>query len=63
MQCLKRPNGVGFVSAKSFYFGVGGSVAQFVMLVDKDPEISCEVVEVLEDGLWNRREILALKWL
>ena len=63
MQCLKKPGGVCYVGAKSFYFGVGGGVAAFVEMIAKDGEMKSDVVSTLEDGLSNKREILALRWV
>jgi hypothetical protein len=63
MQCLKRPGGVCYVAAKSFYFGVGGGVAAFGELIKKDGDMKSEIVSTLEDGLSNKREILALRWV
>lgn len=50
------------VSAKSFYFGVGGGVAAFRNLVEEDGLMVCETLETIEDGKSNKREIFALKW-
>jgi hypothetical protein len=63
VQCLSKPNGVCYVGAKSFYFGVGGGVAAFVDMIEKDGEMKSEVVSTIEDGLSNKREILALRWV
>lgn len=63
MQCLSKSNGVCYVAAKSFYFGVGGGIAAFVEMVAKDGEMKCEVVSTIEDGLSTKREILALRWV
>lgn len=62
LQCLKRPHGVCYVSAKSFYFGVGGGVAAFLDLVASDEYMTGERALRLDDGMSNRREILILKW-
>lgn len=62
LQSLKRPQGVCFVSAKSFYFGVGGGVAEFLKMVNEDAEMCGKSEVTIEDGLSNRREILVLKW-
>ncbi|KAL4539930.1 hypothetical protein Ndes2437B_g01729 [Nannochloris sp. 'desiccata'] len=62
-QCLSKSNGVCYVAAKSFYFGVGGGIAAFVEMVAKDGEMKCEVVSTIEDGLSTKREILALRWV
>lgn len=62
MQCLKRPSGVAYIAAKSFYFGVGGGVAAFLELVKQDGALTGEAVKVLNDGQSNRREILKLCW-
>ena len=62
MQCLKKPNGICYVSAKSFYFGVGGGVAAFKKLVDADGDMSHTDIAVIDDGRSNRREIFKLSF-
>lgn len=63
MQCLKNPGGVCYVSAKSFYFGVGGGVAAFKSLVEADGDMCHSEIAVIDDGRSNRREIFKLSWL
>lgn len=60
--CLKKPNGICYVSAKSFYFGVGGGVAAFKKLVDADGDMSHTDIAVIDDGRSNRREIFKLSF-
>ena len=62
LQCLKRPSGVAYIAAKSFYFGVGGGVAAFLELVQRDGGLSGAVVKVINNGQSNRREIIKLCW-
>lgn len=59
---LHFPSGVALVAAKSYYFGVGGSVAAFRSLVEADGRFSCSTVRVIENGASNRREVLAVRW-
>ena len=59
---LCRPTGMALVAAKSYYFGVGGSVALFRDIVQKGGLLECSVLRTIEDGSSNRREILLLKW-
>jgi hypothetical protein len=59
---LRRPSGVALVAAKSYYFGVGGSVAAFRSRVEADGRFTCSTVKVIEDGASNRREVLAIRW-
>ena len=47
------------VAAKSYYFGVGGSVAAFRQLVEADGRFECAVARTFDDGASNRREVLA----
>ena len=56
-----RPNGVALVAAKSYYFGVGGSTADFCALVAADARFVCEAIKVFEDGKSNRREVLEVR--
>jgi hypothetical protein len=54
--------GVALIAAKSYYFGVGGSVADFCALVQADHRFACESVRIFEDGQSNRREVLQVRW-
>ncbi|EOD19321.1 hypothetical protein EMIHUDRAFT_45571, partial [Emiliania huxleyi CCMP1516] len=58
---LRRPVGLALVAAKSYYFGVGGSVAAFRTLVEEDGRFSCTSARVVEDGASNRREVLLIR--
>lgn len=58
--CLRPGSGAALVAAKSYYFGVGGGTAAFARLVAADGCYDCSTVAVLDDGLSNKREILAL---
>jgi SAM-dependent methyltransferase len=57
---LLRPGGTSLIAAKSYYFGVGGSVAAFKLLVAADPRFACRTVRTWEDGASNRREVFAI---
>ena len=48
------------MAAKTFYFGVGGGTAAFLQLVQREAGLAAEVVQVLEDGHSNKREIIQL---
>lgn len=54
--------GVALIAAKTYYFGVGGSVAAFKGLVDADGRFECRTVRTFEDGASNRREVFAVRW-
>lgn len=63
LSCIKsclKPDGVCYLSAKSFYFGVGGGVAGFQNLLDRDGTLRHRTVQIIDDGRSNRREILEL---
>ncbi len=63
LSCIKsclKPDGVCYLSAKSFYFGVGGGVASFRNLLDRDGTFRHRSLQVIDDGRSNRREILEL---
>ena len=62
LQALKKPGGICYLAAKSFYFGVGGGIAAFNKLVEQDGELECLQVAVLDDGKSNKREILKLEY-
>lgn len=61
-QQLRHPSGVALIASKSYYFGVGGSVADFCALVQADRRFTCEPVRTFEDGQSNRREVLQVRW-
>ena len=56
---LHPKEGIAFVAAKSYYFGVGGSVGAFVDLVNEDSYFSIKKCEVIDCEV--PREILILK--
>ena len=59
--CLAA-DGVALVASKRYYFGVGGGTVELMRWVERDGTMVCEVVEVLEDGHSNIREVVRLRW-
>jgi len=57
-----RKGGSALLGAKSYYFGVGGSVAHLRTLIDGDGRFTCDTVRTFEDGKSNRREVLLVRW-
>ena len=58
---LLKPEGVAYIAAKSYYFGVGGSTHRFAELVAlKMPNRKLTKGELIQDGQSNVREILVL---
>mmetsp|Transcript_30522 Transcript_30522/g.98348 ORF Transcript_30522/g.98348 Transcript_30522/m.98348 type:complete len:297 (-) Transcript_30522:93-983(-) len=58
---ILKPDGVAYIAAKSYYFGVGGSTRQFEAQVAKLlPRRKLEQVALIQDGSSNVREILRL---
>ncbi|XP_035718765.1 histidine protein methyltransferase 1 homolog [Vespa mandarinia] len=55
-----KPNGIGLIAAKTYYFGVGGGMRQFETIVKEDELFNTEVVWRNSKGL--QREILKLSW-
>nr|XP_050863349.1 histidine protein methyltransferase 1 homolog [Vespula vulgaris] len=55
-----KPNGIGLIAAKTYYFGVGGGMRQFEAIVKEDKMFDAEVVWRNSKGL--QREILKLSW-
>ena len=55
-----RPGGIALCAQKSYYFGVGGSVAAFKALIAADARFECRSLKVWEDGASNRRECFAV---
>lgn len=58
--CL-TPDGDVLVAAKSYYFGVGGSIASFKRLAEQDGRFVCPASSSIDDGKSNKREILLLR--
>jgi SAM-dependent methyltransferase len=59
---LARPHGVALIAAKSFYFGVGGSLRRFLRLACLDGQMSHRTVVSISDGHSNVRELVELSW-
>ena len=59
--CLSG-GGVALVASKRYYFGVGGGTVELARWVAAEGRMECEVVEVLEDGQSNIREVVRLRW-
>mmetsp|Transcript_16053 Transcript_16053/g.31442 ORF Transcript_16053/g.31442 Transcript_16053/m.31442 type:complete len:301 (+) Transcript_16053:36-938(+) len=58
---LLTSKGVAYVAAKRFYFGVGGSVSEFLHLCqNSSPRFVGEVVRSFEDGKSNIRDIIKI---
>lgn len=57
--CLAEEGSV-MLAAKSYYFGVGGSVASFKKRVDTDGRFVWQVLTRIDDGTNNVREVLIL---
>jgi SAM-dependent methyltransferase len=60
-----HPNGTAYIAAKSYYFGVGGSVSAFIKYVQEQEEETGIAVEIartklIDDGVSNIREILTI---
>ena len=55
-------NGVALIASKRFYFGVGGGTLVLTELIrQRGGVLSCELLEVFEDGHSNIREIIMLR--
>ena len=54
--------GTALVASKRYYFGVGGGTVELTRRVERDGRMECEVVEVIEDGQSNIREVVRLRW-
>jgi len=60
---LLSSTGVALIAAKRYYFGIGGSTMEFCELVERlvEGKWECMVVDTIEDGKSNIREILLLR--
>lgn len=59
LQCIK-PQGVAFVAAKAYYFGVGGGCVGFKALARESGHFLVGDGVSIEDGSSNKREIFLL---
>lgn len=57
---LKYPNGIVYVAAKTYYFGVGGGTRSFEDEVRKSNDLDISVCKTFTEGL--QREILEIRW-
>lgn len=55
--CLTEQGSM-LLAAKSFYFGVGGSIASFKKRVETDGRFNWQVLTRIDDGTNNVREVL-----
>ncbi|CAO3592841.1 unnamed protein product [Absidia cylindrospora] len=64
-KALVKPNGIGYVAAKTVYFGVGGGILPFCELVNKATDEDGDkfkVEKVFESDSTVKREILKVSW-
>ncbi|CAO3627307.1 unnamed protein product [Cunninghamella blakesleeana] len=62
---LKKPDGVGYVAAKTVYFGVGGGILPFCELINKSSDKDgdkLKIEKVFESDSTVKREILKISW-
>ncbi|XP_027336540.1 histidine protein methyltransferase 1 homolog isoform X2 [Abrus precatorius] len=59
-KCLKHPDGVVYMAAKKYYFGVGGGTRRFLSVVEKDGVMISSLVAEITDGSSNVREVWKL---
>eukprot|EP01080_Neovahlkampfia_damariscottae_P012012 gene12012-5412_t len=57
-----KKDGVCFIAAKNYYFGVGGGVLSFLNIVEEKSELKYERLKKISDGKSNIREILKLNF-
>ncbi|RDY06860.1 Histidine protein methyltransferase 1-like protein [Mucuna pruriens] len=62
IQCLQHPDGVVYMAAKKYYFGVGGGSRRFLSVVEKDGVMTCSLVAEITDGSSNVREVWKLAY-
>jgi hypothetical protein len=63
IRSLLSRSGKAYIAAKRYYFGVGGSTAEFVQHITQNcPDLNVKTVEVFMDGSSNIREILEISW-
>lgn len=65
LMSLQKPHGVGYVAAKTVYFGVGGGTLPFCTLLGQTTDADGNKLrfeKVFESGSAVKREILKLTW-
>lgn len=62
LDCLLAPNGVALLGSKAFYFGVGGSVGEFIEVTNRGvgPFVA-DVVKTFDDGKTVARALVRLR--
>ncbi|XP_010527454.1 PREDICTED: histidine protein methyltransferase 1 homolog [Tarenaya hassleriana] len=61
-KCLACPNGVVYMAAKKYYFGVGGGTRQFLSMIERDGVLASTLVSEITDGSSNVREVWKLSY-
>lgn len=56
-------NGVAYFASKRFYFGVGGSTAEFMEFIKGKGEFNISKVKEINNGISNIRDILEITWI
>ena len=62
IKTILHRDGVALIAAKRYYFGVGGSTADFRQVVAKHGGLSVTTLRTIQDKTSNIREILAVRW-
>ena len=58
-----KPGGIVIISSKAFYYGNGGSIAEFKQFVKKQGLFEYKRLQKIQNGMGNRREIFSLEFL
>ncbi|XP_076959069.1 uncharacterized protein LOC143635045, partial [Bidens hawaiensis] len=61
-KCMSRPDGVVYMAAKKYYFGVGGGSRRFISLVEKDGVMVASLIVEVGGGSSNVREVWKLQF-
>ena len=59
---MKKGSGLCLLASKVYYFGVGGGIESLMRLLDRDEDLTGEIVATFDDGRSNRRQILEIRW-
>lgn len=67
IKLLSKPNGICFISAKSYYFGIGGGTQSLKLFMKNDENnkkypFECNTIQRIDDGMSNLRETIILTW-
>lgn len=58
------PKGAFLIASKAYYYGNGGSIAEFIQFIEhkSDGKLQVKRLHKLGMGIGNRRELISVEW-